>query len=103
LPLKKAENIITLGEGDCALLRVDRLGKQIGLTNLFIKDESTNPTASFKARGLAVAVSKAYELGIEEFVIPTAGNAGGALAAYTARASLRAHVSCPPIPRSPIK
>lgn len=95
LPLKNPENIITLGEGDCALLQVNRLGQMIGLNNLYIKDESTNPTASFKARGLAVAVSKAFELGIEEFVIPTAGNAGGALAAYTARASLSAHVFMP--------
>lgn len=95
LPLMQPEFEITLGEGDCALLSVKRLGKLIGLENLFIKDESTNATGSFKARGLAVAVSKAFELGIHEFVIPTAGNAGGALAAYAARAGLKAHVFMP--------
>ncbi len=95
LPLQDSANVITLGEGDCALLRTDRLGQKTGFTNLYLKDESTNATGSFKARGLAVAVAKAQELGIREFVIPTAGNAGGALAAYAARAGLRAHVFMP--------
>lgn len=92
LPVSDPSFELTLGEGDSPLLRTDRLGKKIGLQNLYIKDESTNATGSFKARGLAVAVSKAIELGVKEFVIPTAGNAGGALAAYSARAGVKAHV-----------
>lgn len=95
LPLRDPANEISLGEGDCALLRIDRIGQKSGLANLYIKDESTNATGTFKARGLAVAVAKAQELGMREFVIPTAGNAGGALAAYAARAGLRAHVFMP--------
>ncbi len=60
-----------------------------------MKDESSNPTGSFKARGLAAAISKAKELGIEKVIIPTAGNAGGAMAAYAARAGLQAHIFMP--------
>ena len=67
----------------------------LGLSNLYVKDESSNPTGSFKARGLAAAVSKAKELGVEKVIIPTAGNAGGAMAAYAARAGLRAHIFMP--------
>jgi threonine synthase len=72
-----------------------RLEKQLGLTNLFVKDESSNPTGSFKARGLAAAISKAKELGVEKVIIPTAGNAGGAMAAYAARAGLQAYIFMP--------
>lgn len=86
---------VYLGEGDTPLLRSSTLGQYLGLPNLYIKDESANPTASFKARGLAMAVSKGKELGIREFVIPTAGNAGGALAAYAARAGVQAHIYMP--------
>ncbi|HKJ39545.1 MAG TPA: threonine synthase, partial [Anaerolineales bacterium] len=71
------------------------LGMELGLTNLFVKDESTNPTGSFKARGLAAAVSKAKELGIKKVIIPTAGNAGGAMAAYAARAGIQAVIYMP--------
>lgn len=95
LPVQEERFRFTLGEGDTPLLRLDRLGKAFGLSNLFVKDESVNPTGSFKARGLVVAVSRAVELGIREFVIPTAGNAGGALAAYAARSDSRAHVFMP--------
>ena len=95
LPVIKEENRLTLGEGDTPLLRAPRLGEGIGLADVRIKEESGNPTGSFKARGLAVAVAKATELGLREFVIPTAGNAGGALAAYAARAKARAHVYMP--------
>lgn len=95
LPVLSPENCITLGEGDAALLRLPQLGKALDLPNLFVKDESTNPTGSFKARGLAAAVSKAKELGIEKVIIPTAGNAGGAMAAYAARAGLKAHIFMP--------
>ena len=95
LPVLREENQIFLGEGDTPLLWLPRLGKELGLSNLFVKDESSNPTGSFKARGLAAAVSKAKELGVEKVIIPTAGNAGGALAAYAARAGLRAHILMP--------
>ena len=95
LPVNDPENILTLGEGDTALLPALRVGPQLGLERVFVKDESTNPTASFKARGLCAAVSKAKELGIEKVIIPTAGNAGGAMAAYAARGNLQAAVFMP--------
>lgn len=95
LPLRDEKHRLTLGEGDTPLLPAPRLGASLGLKNLFIKDESGNPTGSFKARGLAMAVSKAVELEVKGFVIPTAGNAGGALAAYAARAEIEAHVFMP--------
>lgn len=95
LPVLDPENQVFLGEGDTPLLRLPRVQSEMGLTNLFVKDESSNPTGSFKARGLAAAVSKAKELGVERVIIPTAGNAGGAMAAYAARAGLQAHVFMP--------
>ena len=70
--------ITTLGEGGTPLLKVDRLGKLLGLNRLSIKDESVNPTGSFKARGLAMAISRAKELGATKVALPSAGNAGGA-------------------------
>jgi len=95
LPVLKPENQIFLGEGDTPLLSLPHLENELGLSNLFVKDESSNPTGSFKARGLAAAVSKAKELGVEKVIIPTAGNAGGAMAAYAARAGLKAHIFMP--------
>lgn len=95
LPVRDPAYITTLGEGGTPLLKLDQLGQQAGLNQLYLKDESQNPTGSFKALGLATAVSRARELGVTEFVIPTAGNAGGALAAYAARAGLRAHIYMP--------
>jgi threonine synthase len=77
------------------LLHARRLGQGLRLPNLYLKDESLNPTGSFKARGLAVAVSMARELAIKRLAIPSAGNAGGALAAYAARAGLQAAVFMP--------
>ncbi len=85
LPVLHAENQIALGEGDTPFLSLPRLQKELGLRHLYVKDESSNPTGSFKARGLAAAISKAKELGVEKVIIPTAGNAGGAMAAYAAR------------------
>ncbi|PKO12048.1 MAG: threonine synthase [Chloroflexi bacterium HGW-Chloroflexi-10] len=85
----------TLGEGDTPLLPANHLGKRYGIQNLLIKDESFNPTASFKARGLVMAVAKGCELGVKHFIIPTAGNAGSALAAYAARAGVQASVYMP--------
>jgi threonine synthase len=95
LPVLDVENQVFLGEGDTPLLPLPRLGSELGLSNLYVKDESNNPTGSFKARGLAAAISKAKELGIEKVIIPTAGNAGGAMAAYAARAGLKAHIFMP--------
>ena len=95
LPVVYEDNIVSLGEGDAPLLSVPHLGRGLGLSNLYVKDESNNPTGSFKARGLAAAVSKAKELGVDKVIIPTAGNAGGAMAAYAARAGLRAFIFMP--------
>jgi len=95
LPVLHTENQIFLGEGDTPLLSLPNLQKELGLSNLYVKDESSNPTGSFKARGLAAAISKAKELGVEKVIIPTAGNAGGAMAAYAARAGLRAYIFMP--------
>ncbi|MEO6068934.1 MAG: threonine synthase [Chitinophagaceae bacterium] len=95
LPVQNEENIISLGEGMTPLLPLKKLGDQDGFPNLFIKNESLNPTGSFKARGLSMAVSRAKELGIERCIIPTAGNAGGALAAYCAKAGLECVVVMP--------
>lgn len=95
LPVREAKYRLTLGEGETPLLRVTRLGERVGLDHLYVKDEGLNPTGSFKARGMAVAVSRAHELGAEVLVTPTAGNAGGAMAAYAAAAGLPAHVYMP--------
>ena len=95
LPVEHDENIVSLGEGWTPLVRASRLGAQIGLDDLFIKDESQNPTQSFKARGMAAAVSMAKELGAHKLAVPSAGNAAGALAAYAARAGLPAFIFMP--------
>lgn len=95
LPVAQEANRLTLGEGMTPLLKAERLGKQLHLSRLYIKDESLNPTASFKARGMAVAVSMAKELGAKKLAVPSAGNAAGALAAYAARAGLEAHIFMP--------
>ena len=95
LPVYDPQNCVFLGEGDTALLHLPNLGSMVGLPNLFLKDESSNPTGTFKARGLSAAISKAKELGIRKVIIPTAGNAGGAMAAYAARAGLKAHIFMP--------
>jgi threonine synthase len=95
LPVRKENFRITLGEGDTPLVPAPRLGAKNKINRLFIKDESCNPTGSFKARGLCVAVARALELGQADFVIPTAGNAGGALAFYAARSGSHAHVFMP--------
>ena len=95
LPVHEQENMINLGEGDTPLLKLTNLGSELGLSHLYVKDESLNPTGSFKARGLAAAVSKAKELGVTKVIIPTAGNAGGAMAAYAARGGLKAHIFMP--------
>ncbi len=95
LPVRDAAYAVSLGEGFTPLLHAVRLGETLGMPNLYIKDESLNPTGSFKARGLAMAISRAQELGVTEVVIPSAGNAAGAMSAYAARAGLKAHVYMP--------
>ena len=94
LPVEREENIVSLGEGWTPLLRAERLGASLGMTRLYVKDESQNPTQSFKARGMTAAVSMAKELGARKLAVPSAGNAAGALAAYAARAGWRRTSSC---------
>jgi threonine synthase len=89
------EFIVTLGEGWTPLIRTERLGARIGASELWVKDEGLNPTASFKARGLSCAVSMCVELGIRKVAIPSAGNAASAMAAYAAAAGIEAHIFMP--------
>src|SRR5687767_5729164 len=95
LPVDNDENIVSFGEGWTPLLRASRLGERVGIKELYIKDESQNPTQSFKARGMAAAVSMAKELGATKLAVPSAGNAAGALAAYSARAGLECFIFMP--------
>jgi threonine synthase len=95
LPVRAAEHVTTLGEGGTPLLPAPRLGAALGCPDLLVKDEGLNPTASFKARGLSMAVARARELGATALAIPSAGNAGSALAAYAARAGLPAFIFVP--------
>ena len=91
LPVRAPENIVTLGEGTTPVLQIpDRVAALLGVTSgrLRIKDEAKNPTGSFKARGMAVAISRAKELGVGEVALPSAGNAGSAAAAYAAAAGM---------------
>ncbi|MEP1151662.1 MAG: threonine synthase [Balneola sp.] len=97
LPLLDAENKVSLGEGMTPILKLDRVGREYDFEQLYLKDEGLNPTGSFKSRGLSMAISKAKELGVKECVIPTAGNAGGAMSAYCARAGIKATVIMPVI------
>jgi threonine synthase len=95
LPVRRAADIVSLGETMTPLLAAPRMAAQLGGGTLLVKDEGRLPTGSFKARGLAVAVSMAKALGVTRIAMPTAGNAGAALAAYAARAGLEAFVFCP--------
>jgi threonine synthase len=95
LPVKHLRFKLCLGEGFTPLFHARRLGSEVGFENLYIKDEGLNPTGSFKARGLAMAVSRAWELGVRTVSIPTAGNAGCAMSAYAALAGMKAHVFMP--------
>ena len=95
LPLQNDANLVSLGEGYTPLLDAKKLGSELGLRRLWIKDEAQNPTGSFKDRGLSLAISRAKELGVKKAAIPSAGNAGGSFAAYAARAGIEAHVFMP--------
>lgn len=95
LPVQNNKFRLTLGEGFSPLFKATRLGKELGFSNLYIKDEGINPTTSFKARGLSVAISRAYELGVKEVSIPSAGNAAGAMSAYAALGGMKSYVFMP--------
>ena len=95
LPLSPGEQPVTLGEGDTPLLHVARLGAELGLPELRVKDEGSNPTGSFKSRGLSAAITRAKAAGVDRFTLPTAGNAGVAAAAYGARAGAEVRVFAP--------
>jgi threonine synthase len=95
LPVEDDANIVTFGEGWTPLLPSKTLGERVGVDELYIKDEGQNPTQSFKARGMAAAVSMAKELGAKKLAVPSAGNAAGALAAYAARAGLESYIFMP--------
>ncbi len=104
LPVIAEENIVSLGEGMTPLLKLERLGTRIGMSHLYLKDEGIIPSGSFKARGAAVGVSRAKELGVTTLAMPTNGNAGGAWALYCAKAGIAAVIvmpkDAPAIPRS---
>jgi threonine synthase len=102
LPLLAGEHPVTLGEGGTPLLGVPRLGERHSFAQLWVKEEGKNPTGSFKARGLSAAVTRAVYSGAKQFVIPTAGNAGVALAAYARRAGVQARVYAPATTPKPI-
>ncbi len=102
LPLRASEVPVSLGEGATPLKELPALAREIGVGRLWVKDEGLNPTASFKARGMSAAVTRAAALGVPGFVVPTAGNAGAALAAYGAAAGIPVRVYAPASTPSPI-
>ncbi len=95
LPVQEQRYVISMGEGWTPLIRTRRLGSRIGAEDLWVKDEGLNPTGSFKARGLACAISMCAQLGVQKAAIPSAGNAAGAMAAYAAAAGIEAHIFMP--------
>lgn len=95
LPVRDEQYIVSLGEGITPMSRARRIEASYGAKTIYLKDEGVNPTGSFKARGMTVAVSKAIELGLNRLVVPSAGNAAGAMAAYCAKAGIEAHVYMP--------
>jgi threonine synthase len=95
LPLAAGEDPVTLGEGETPLLELPAIARELGVRRLWVKDEGRNPTGSFKARGMSAAVTRARALGVPGLVVPTAGNAGAAMAAYAAAAGMQARVFAP--------
>lgn len=95
LPVRDMSKALCLGEGYTPLIHAKRLGEALGYEHLYIKDEGVNPTGSFKARGLVMAVSRAHELGVKQVSIPSAGNAAGAMSAYAALAGMSSYVFMP--------
>jgi threonine synthase len=102
LPVRDPAHAVRLGEGWTPMIETPRLADRLGVGRVWVKDEGQNPTASFKARGLCMAVSRAKELGVSEVALPSAGNAGSATAAYAAAAGMRAHVVVPRDTPAPI-
>jgi threonine synthase len=102
LPLREGEAPVTLGEGCTPMLELPALAREIGVRRLWVKDEGLNPTASFKARGMSAAVTRARALGVTGLVVPTAGNAGAALAAYGSAAGLPVRVYAPETTPKPL-
>jgi threonine synthase len=102
MPLKDGETPVSLGEGLTPLQELPELAREIGVARLWVKDEGLNPTASFKARGMSAAVTRARGLGVPGFVVPTAGNAGAALTAYAAAARIPVRVYAPDTTPKPI-
>jgi len=101
LPVREPESIVSLGEGLTPLLRTDKLAAATGAKHVWVKDEGLNPTGSFKARGMTVAMSMALELGVKKIAVPSAGNAASAASAYAAAAGMEAHIFMPKdVPRS---
>jgi threonine synthase len=95
LPVRASEDVVSLGESETPLVGLPQLSKMLGVEEILVKDEGRLPTGSFKARGIAMAVSMAKELGIERLAMPTNGNAGAALAAYGTRAGMETYIFCP--------
>jgi threonine synthase len=95
LPVRKTENIVSLGETATPIVKLENVGRRLGLSELLVKDEGRLPTGSFKARGLVMAVAMAKELGVRKIAMPTNGNAGAALAAYASRVGIETIVLCP--------
>jgi len=95
LPVRRVEDIVSLGEAVTPLLAMPRLAGKLGMSEILVKDEGRLPTGSFKARGLVMAVSMAKALGVRHMAMPTNGNAGAALAAYASRAGIRSTIFCP--------
>ncbi|MGH2566936.1 MAG: threonine synthase [Bacteroidota bacterium] len=95
LPIEREDNIVSFGERMTPLIPLIRIGEELGLKNLWLKDDGQLPTGSFKARGLGMAISRAKELGVKKVCMPSAGNAGGAMAAYAARAGVESFVFLP--------
>ena len=95
MPVSDEGEVVSLGEGYTPLHHAERLGAAAGFTRLYVKDESLNPAGSFKARGVAAAVSAARTRGVDKVAIPSAGNAAGALASYAAAAGMEAYVFMP--------
>ena len=95
LPVRKAQNIVSLGEDATPLIALPKLAKKLGGGEIIVKDEGRLPTGSFKARGLVMAVSMAKALGVKHMAMPTNGNAGAAMAAYASRCGIRTTIFCP--------
>lgn len=95
LPVENECNVVSLGEGMTPLFSLEKMAGRYNFSDILMKDETSNPTGSFKARGISMAISKAKEFGIQQCIIPTAGNAGGALAAYCAKAGIKCTVVMP--------